>query len=158
MVKNTKDISLRKIKRRKNLELELCQRFKGGDLFSFSELVKLHAELMKVVIEKYMQRGLTPTELLLYAKIGLLKAAHRYDESKMVSFRLYSIWWMRQCILKALQEQAKLEMIPELLISSLQELLQTFKNSNNITQPENLDFENAVHSELLELQKVAKTK
>jgi DNA-directed RNA polymerase sigma subunit (sigma70/sigma32) len=63
---------------------------------------------------------------MLHAKIGLLKAAHRFDESKMVSFRLYAIWWMRQVILKALHEQARIEQIPEMLILQLHNLMRSF--------------------------------
>jgi len=126
----------KKITRRKkktaSIDLELCNRFQSGDFTAFPELSKSYTKLIKTVADKYANQGLPADELLLHAKIGLLKAAHRFDESKMVSFRLYAIWWMRQVVLKALHEQARIEQVPEMLILQLNDLLHTFTRRENV--------------------------
>ncbi|GIV34541.1 MAG: hypothetical protein KatS3mg031_2076 [Chitinophagales bacterium] len=139
---------------RKNPELELCQRLNAGDLSAFVELSRHYAKLIKTVSKKYEHQGLALSEILLYAKIGLLKAAHRYDENKMVSFRLYAIWWMRQAILKALSEKAKIDEIPEILILNLHEILNSFGQHN--TENDCTDIANIVENELKELQRIKK--
>jgi len=137
-------------------DLELCARFQKGDLLSFTELSKCYAKLLETVAEKYAGQQLPKPELILHAKIGLLKAAHRYDESKMVSFRLYAIWWMRQSILKALHEQAHIEKIPEMLIMNMHEIINSFRQekmklNNNL---EFVEISDAVEEQIVAIQRV----
>ncbi len=132
----------------KNLELELCHRLNSGDLSAYVELSKHYSKLIKTIAKKYENKGLSAAEVILYAKIGLLKAAHRYDESKMVSFRLYAIWWMRQVILKALHEQAKIDQIPEMLILNLHEILNSFRPKTSIQKDSYSDLTEIIEREL----------
>lgn len=122
--------SRKKITRRKKKsaahELELCARFQAGDLSAFPELTDVYSKLLDTIVVKYKNQGLPADELLLHAKIGLLKAAHRFDESKMASFRLYAIWWMRQVLLKSVQEQQRIARVPEMLIFQLHDVLHAF--------------------------------
>ncbi|HXH19195.1 MAG TPA: sigma-70 family RNA polymerase sigma factor [Chitinophagales bacterium] len=106
---------------------EVCMRFQKGDLPAFTELSKKYSKLLHAVAAKYATLRLPEEELVLYAKIGLLKAAHRYDENKMISFRIYAIWWMRQSVMKALREHARIEQIPEMLIQSMHEIMDSFR-------------------------------
>lgn len=121
---------IKKITRRKKKtalrDFELCSRFQSGDFAIFPELADNYSSLIRTIMLKYEKQGLPNEELMLHAKIGLLKAAHRFDESKMVSFRLYAIWWMRQTVLKALNEHARITQVPEMLVTNLNELLHTF--------------------------------
>ncbi len=131
-----KQLIRKKIVRRKkksaSLDLELCNRFQSGDFTAFPELSKCYAKLLKTVADKYANQGLPADELMLHAKIGLLKAAHRFDESKMVSFRLYAIWWMRQVALKALHEQARIMQVPEMRILQLHDIHHAFTRREDI--------------------------
>ncbi|MDZ4846419.1 MAG: sigma factor [Chitinophagales bacterium] len=114
------------------LDLELCARFQSGDLSAFPELSDSYSKLLDTVVAKYINEVLPTNELMLHAKIGLLKAAHRFDESKMVSFRLYAIWWMRQVIMKALHEQESITHIPEMLIFQFHDILHAFTRRENV--------------------------
>lgn len=131
-----KIFSLKKIVRRKKKsaaqDFELCSRFQAGDLTAFPELANVYAKLLNTATEKYADQGMPHGELLLHAKIGLLKAAHRFDENKMVSFRLYAIWWMRQTLLKAVHEQQQISRVPEMLIFQLHDVLHAFTRRENI--------------------------
>lgn len=126
----------KKITRRKKkspaLDLELCARFQSGDLSAFPELSDSYSKLLSTVVAKYEKQGLPSNELMLHAKIGLLKAAHRFDESKMVSFRLYAIWWMRQVLLKAINEQQRIVHVPEMLIFQLHDVLHAFTRRESV--------------------------
>jgi len=139
----------------KFIETELCARFQKGDLSAFTELASAYSRLVDTVAAKYDGRQLPKSELVLYAKIGLLKAAHRYDESKMVSFRLYAIWWMRQVILKALHEQARIEQIPEMLIQNMQEIIESFRQNKTILNHdlERIEVAETIEEEITEMEK-----
>ena len=136
-------------------DTDLCTRFQKGDLPAFTELAKVYSRLVATVAAKYTGKQLPKSELILYAKIGLLKAAHRYDESKMVSFRLYAIWWMRQVVLKALNEQTRIEQIPEMLIQNMHELMESFKQNRDKLNPDTgyIKVAETVEEEISEIKK-----
>lgn len=135
-------------------DTELCARFQKGDLSAFTELAKMYSKLISTIGAKYAGKQLPKSELVLYAKIGLLKAAHRYDESKMVSFRLYAIWWMRQSIMKAILEQVKIEQVPEMLIHNMRDIIASFRQKG-VLEPgiEYAEISDAVESEISGIEK-----
>ncbi|MEE8268200.1 MAG: sigma-70 family RNA polymerase sigma factor, partial [Gemmatimonadales bacterium] len=44
--------------------------------------------------------------------LGLIRAAHKFDETKGVKFISYAVWWIRQAILQALAEQSRIVRVP----------------------------------------------
>ncbi|MEY2510713.1 MAG: polymerase primary sigma factor, partial [Verrucomicrobiota bacterium] len=43
---------------------------------------------------------------------GLVKAVERFDETKGAKLSTYAVWWIRQCIKRALSNQGKLVRLP----------------------------------------------
>src|SRR5258708_32682467 len=44
--------------------------------------------------------------------LGLIRAAHKFDETKGIKFISYAVWWIRQAILQALAEQSRIVRVP----------------------------------------------
>lgn len=56
--------------------------------------------------------GLRLEDLVNEGNIGLIKAAQRFDHTRGFKFISYAIWWIRQSILQAINEQGALIRIP----------------------------------------------
>ncbi len=56
------------------------------------------------VAKKYQHHGIPLADLIDEGNLGLIRAAHRFDETRGVRFISYAIWWVRQAIVQAIAE------------------------------------------------------
>jgi RNA polymerase primary sigma factor len=93
-------------------ETDLAARAKAGDKIAKDKIVRANLRFVVNVAKKYQNRGLDLTDLISEGNIGLLTAIDRYDVSKGYHFISYAVWWIRQAILKAIYEKAKMIRLP----------------------------------------------
>ncbi len=93
-------------------EGELARRIRAGDAHAVEKLVRANLKFVVTIAKNYQGRGLPLPDLIGEGNIGLIKAAHRFDETKGYKFISYAVWWVRQAILQALAEQARLVRLP----------------------------------------------
>jgi RNA polymerase primary sigma factor len=107
-------------------EVSLAQRIKKGDHEALERLTKANLRFVVSVSKQYQNQGLTLPDLINEGNLGLIKAAQRFDETRGFKFISYAVWWIRQSILQALAEQARIVRLPLNKIGSVNKINKAF--------------------------------
>ena len=93
-------------------EFDLAVRIRSGDRKSLEKMVESNLRFVITISKEYQGRGLPLEDLIAEGNVGLVRAATRYDETVGVKFTTYAVWWIRQGILSALAEKARMVRLP----------------------------------------------
>src|SRR3954452_7086301 len=106
-----RDISIYPLITRED-EVALAQRIRQGDQDALDKLVRSNLRFVVSVAKKYQNQGVSLSDLINEGNLGLIRAAHKFDETKGIKFISYAVWWIRQAILQALAEQSRIVRVP----------------------------------------------
>jgi RNA polymerase primary sigma factor len=107
-------------------EVSLARRIKSGDSDAIAILVNANLRFVVSVAKQYQNQGISLPDLINEGNLGLMKAAQRFDETRGFKFISYAVWWIRQAILQALAEQARIVRLPVNKIGSINRINRAF--------------------------------
>jgi RNA polymerase primary sigma factor len=107
-------------------EVELAKRIKNGDRRALEKLTRANLRFVVSVAKQYQNQGMTLPDLINEGNVGLIKAAERFDETRGFKFISYAVWWIRQAILQALAEQARIVRLPLNKIGTINKINRAF--------------------------------
>ena len=108
-------------------EVQLAKKIKGGDCAALSKLVKSNLRFVVSIAKAYRNKGLSLNDLINEGNLGLIRAAMRFDETKGYKFISYAVWWIRQGILQAIQENSRMIHLPQNKVGALNKISKTKK-------------------------------
>ena len=122
-------------------EVILAKKIRGGDQQALDKMVTANLRFVVSVSKQYQNQGLSLPDLINEGNLGLIKAAQRFDETRGFKFISYAVWWIRQSILQAIAEQARIVRLPLNKIGSINKVNKALSRLEQLYEREPTAFE-----------------
>ena len=122
----------------------------SGNKTAREKLVNANLRFVVTVAKKFQGLGLPLEDLISEGNIGLINAADRFDAEKGYHFISYAVWWIRQAIMSALCEKARMIRLP---VNRAADLVRIEKAGKMITKRQSRGEDIADIAELLNMKK-----
>lgn len=103
-------------------EVALAIRIQDGDNSAIDKLVKANLKFVISIAKEYQGQGLSLSDLISEGNFGLVKAATRYDHTRGFRFISYAVWWIKESIIKSLNDNARMIRLPSNVIKKVSDL------------------------------------
>ncbi|MBV6457631.1 MAG: RNA polymerase sigma factor SigA [Fimbriimonadaceae bacterium] len=95
-----------------NRERQLAENAKLGCEKSRQLLIQSNFRLVFCIARRYASPSMPLEDLLQEGQVGLIRAAERFDASHGCRFATYASWWIRQAIIRSIQDHARTIRVP----------------------------------------------
>ena len=134
-------------------EYDLALKAKNGDIRAREKLINSNLRFVVSVAKQFQGQGLPFEDLINEGNIGLMVALDKYEPEKGYHFISYAVWWIRQSIMKAINEKSRAVRLP---LNRANELVQIQKaqkklmmNNDGEVSLEELGRETGLDQELI---------
>jgi RNA polymerase sigma factor (sigma-70 family) len=91
--------------------MALREVMRGGEAAK-ERLILSNLRLVISIAKRYQGHGLPVSDLIQEGNAGLIRAAEKFDWRHGTKFSTYATWWIRQAILRAMDNQANVIRLP----------------------------------------------
>ena len=101
---------------------ELAKRIRAAESEARSardELVQANLRLVISIAVKYQGHNVPLEDLIQEGNIGLIKAASKFDYQKGFKFSTYAIWWIKQAIMRTLDNFSRSIRLPSYVVAKM---------------------------------------
>ena len=101
---------------------ELMERIEVAEVEAHSardELVQANLRLVISIAVKYQGHNVPLEDLIQEGNIGLIKAASKFDYRKGFKFSTYAIWWIKQAIMRTLDNFSRSIRLPSYIVAKM---------------------------------------
>lgn len=92
------------------------------------EMVRANLRLAVNIAKRYVNRGVSFSDLIQEGNLGLLKAVSRYDYTTGYRFSTYASWWIRQTISRAISDHGRTIRVPVHLLDARKSFYRSYFN------------------------------
>jgi RNA polymerase primary sigma factor len=103
-------------------EVALAIRIQEGDDSAVNKLVGANLKFVISIAKEYQGQGLSLSDLISEGNLGLVKAATRFDHTRGFRFISYAVWWIKESIIKSLNDNARMIRLPSNVIKKVSDL------------------------------------
>ena len=107
-------------------EVELAKRIEAGDTDARDDLVQANLRLVISIAVRYQGNKVPLEDLIQEGNIGLIKAADKFDYRKGFKFSTYAIWWIKQSIMRTLDNFARSIRLPAYIVAKMNKFDATY--------------------------------
>lgn len=106
-------------------EQELGKRIAKGDPDARRQLEEANLRLVVSIARHYSGRGMQFMDLIQEGNIGLMRAVEKFDYTKGNRFSTYASWWIKEAIMRAIDEQSHEIRVPVHVAENMRKVQKT---------------------------------